>query len=107
MVTVTYVDKRITCSADANPLATSYDVILNGTEILTSFPNNGQSVEYVPEFCTTFSCNATNTIGTGTGTYNNDESVCPGITKLIPWFTVLYNKTRPRRSAPLFYEIEV
>ncbi|XP_038062510.1 cell adhesion molecule 3-like [Patiria miniata] len=75
-VTVGYSGGQITCSSDANPLATTHQIIRNGTDILKTFTNSPGYVVFTPKYCAEISCNATNTIGTGTGTFA--QQICPG-----------------------------
>ncbi|XP_038062505.1 cell adhesion molecule 2-like [Patiria miniata] len=75
VVKVAYSGGRITCLSDANPLAASHQIILNGTNIVESFNNTGGSVEFTPEYCTYISCNSTNAVGTRTGTFA--KPICP------------------------------
>ncbi|XP_022109081.1 cell adhesion molecule 3-like [Acanthaster planci] len=77
VVSVRYDNKVITCSSDANPLATSHKIILNGTNIVKEFTTSRGSHPFTPvDGCTVISCNATNTVGTGTATF--PEEICPG-----------------------------
>ncbi|XP_038062358.1 cell adhesion molecule 3-like isoform X2 [Patiria miniata] len=76
VVTVGYSGGQITCSSEANPLATTHQIIRNGTDVLKEFTNSPGSVEFTPKYCAVISCNATNTIGTGTDTFA--DQICPG-----------------------------
>ncbi|XP_038062507.1 fibroblast growth factor receptor 1-like [Patiria miniata] len=75
VVTVDYSGGQITCSSDANPLATTHQIIRNGTDIWKTFTNSPGSVEFTTNYCAVISCNATNTIGTGTGRFA--QQICP------------------------------
>ena len=77
-VTVIYSDKAITCSADSNPLAGSYDIIFNGTQVVQTYSSSGRSYSYKPDSCQYISCNVTNMIGTGVGEVTGNP-ICPGM----------------------------
>ncbi|XP_022109080.1 fibroblast growth factor receptor 3-like [Acanthaster planci] len=76
VVSVGYANEVITCSSDANPLATS-KIILNGTQVVKEFTTSQGSHPFTTvDGCTVISCNATNTVGTGTAIF--PEEICPG-----------------------------
>ncbi|XP_022111393.1 cell adhesion molecule 3-like [Acanthaster planci] len=77
VVSVGYANEVITCSSDANPLATNHKIILNGTQVVKEFTTSQGSHLFTPvDGCTVISCNATNTVGTGTATFTDE--VCLG-----------------------------
>ncbi|XP_022111265.1 uncharacterized protein LOC110990528 [Acanthaster planci] len=78
VVTLVYNAGQVICSAQANPLAFSYRIILNGTIVLRTFNTSGQPLNFEPDFCTTVGCNVTNTVGTGA--QRLPYPICPGST---------------------------
>ncbi|XP_038062508.1 cell adhesion molecule 3-like [Patiria miniata] len=90
VVKVDYSGGQITCSSDANPLATTHQIIRNGTDVLKTFPNSPGSVEFTPNYCAVISCNATNTIGTGTDTFA--QQICPELSTELPRTTEVPSK---------------
>ncbi|XP_022109090.1 kin of IRRE-like protein 3 isoform X3 [Acanthaster planci] len=95
VVSVGYANEVITCSSDANPLATNHKIILNGTQVVKEFTTSQGSQPFTPvDGCTVISCNATNTVGTGTATFTDE--VCLGYVE--PTTTPATKSTPPTKS---------